>query len=114
MLISACFYSLYSHLYWTELAVASDDVTLSELNLRDNTIAILTSSSNPQISPVLALDSVTDRLWVSEQSTGDILSCDVSAGTMDCRVEVNTSLLLNSIPRSRRACFLESVCVVNC
>ena len=95
-----------SHMYWTEHAAIGVAVTLYQLNLRDNTVVTLASSSSHlQLSPALALDGITDRLWMSDQSNGNILSCEISTGTLNCQVEVNTSLLLNSIPRSKLDCF---------
>ena len=68
-------------------------------------VMLASSSSDAQLSSALALDSTTDRLWVSDQSNGDILSCDLSTETLNCQVEVNTSLLLNSIPKGKSAYF---------
>ena len=91
-----------------------DDVaTLHQLNLRDNSMVTLSSPSNDmQLSPALALDSITDRLWVSDQSNGSILSCDTSTETLSCQTEVNTSPLLNSIPRSKLTCFYKIASMV--
>ena len=61
------------------------------------------SSTVPQLSSALALDGVTDRLWLSDQSNGNILSCDLSTGKFNCQVEVNTTLLLNSTSKSKLA-----------
>ena len=59
-------------------------------------VTLASPSGDLKLSPALALDSITDRLWVSDQSNGNILSCDVSTGTLNCQAEVNTSPLLNS------------------
>ena len=106
--VALVFICVYSHLYWTEHSTISVAATLHQLNLRDNTMMTLVSSSSDlQLSPALALDSTTDKLWVFDQSTGSILSCYplVITGVVFCQVEVDTSLLLNSTSRSKSTCF---------
>ena len=81
-----------------------DAATLHQLNLKDNTMTVLANStSDPQLTSALALDGVTDRLWLSDQSNGNILSCDTSTEKFNCQVEVNTTLLLNSTAKSKFA-----------
>ena len=63
------------------------------------------SSTDPQLSSALALDGVTDRLWLSDQSNGNILSCDVSTRKFNCQAEVNATFLLNLTAKSKLACF---------
>ena len=45
----------------------------------------------------IILEGNTGRLWLSDQSSGDIWSCDpIAAGLCNCRVEVAVSSLNNA------------------
>ena len=44
----------------------------------------------------LVWDTVTERLWLSDRSSGDIVSCDLNgSGQLECQLEVNNTLLPN-------------------
>ena len=70
--------------------------SLYQLDLRNVTngaIQIISKSSNRRkrsitmdITPALTLDPISGLLWVCDQSTGNILSCNASS--MQCNVEV--------------------------
>ena len=47
-----------------------------------------------EITSALVLESTTDRIWLCDRMSGDIISCNVtSLGDIMCRVEVNHSEL---------------------
>ena len=42
----------------------------------------------------LVWDTVTERLWLSDRLSGDIVSCDLNgSGQLECQLEVNNTLL---------------------
>ena len=47
-----------------------------------------------EITSALVLESTTDRIWLCDRMSGDIISCNVtSLGDIMCRVEVDHSEL---------------------
>ena len=45
-----------------------------------------------EITSALVLESTTDRIWLCDRMSGDIISCNVtSLGVIMCRVEVDRS-----------------------
>lgn len=92
----------FSFLHWT--LTDSGSSQLFQLDLRDNGVVPLLQLSQRRrrellssLMPTsaLALDPVTNRLWLCDQPSGNILSCPSSVAMADCQVEVNASALGN-------------------
>ena len=96
----------HSYLYWT---IANDSSnSLHQLNLRDpsssTTLTMPTSQvgkrqagislSSLSLTPALALDPRTRRLWVCDANSGDILSCNPTNSS--CDVEVSAAAITRS------------------
>ena len=89
-------------LHWTEYSPSTPSSQLYQLNLTNHMITSLISSSRKReidissLEPTGALvwDTVTERLWLSDRLSGDIVSCDLNgSGQLECQVEVNNTLL---------------------
>ena len=90
--------------HWT--LTDSGSSQLFQLDLRDNTslVSFLQSPGRRRDvlsglvpTSALAQDPETNRIWLSDQSSGDILSCISSPTLIDCQVEVSASNLGNGI-----------------
>ena len=95
---------LYRFLHWTLTDAGSSE--LFQLDLRDNTSSLTLLHSSLQQRDIqsglvptsgLAQDPETDRIWLSDQLSGDILSCVTSPTLTDCQVEVSASRLGNGV-----------------
>ena len=95
---------LYRFLHWTLTNSTSNE--LFKLDLRDNTslVSLLQLSwqwrdvlSSLVPTAALAQDPQTSRIWLSDKSSGDILSCVSSLTLMDCQVEVDAGALDNGV-----------------
>ena len=82
-IITLYYTGLYTHsyLYWTEYIHKHKFVTLHRLNIMTHVAETFDSfsSTDHQLSPALTLDPTTDRLWLSNRSSGGIVSCDPSS-----------------------------------
>ena len=94
----------YRFLHWTLNNSGSNE--LFRLDLRDNTSLVsLVQSSQRRMDVVSSLvpttaltqDPETNRIWLSDRLSGDILSCASSPSFIDCQVEVNASNLDSGI-----------------
>ena len=99
----------FSYLYWTEYIHKHAFTTLHRFNLKNSFVETLNSfsSSRHQLSRALTFDPTTDRLWVSSQSSGLIVSCDpsllpwwfgsesllINNGSQACTIEFNVTEL---------------------
>ena len=96
-------YVLYRFLHWT--LTDSGSTELFQLDLRDNKrlVSLLQSSQwrrdvQNELVPTSALtqDPETNRIWLSDQLSGNILSCVTSPTLTACQVEVSASELGNT------------------
>ena len=94
---------LYRFLHWT--LTDSGSTKLFQLDLRANKslVSLLQSSQRQRdvqndLVPTSALtqDPETNRIWLSDHLSGNILSCATSPTLTDCQVEVSASELGNT------------------
>lgn len=100
------FFLLFSSLiHWSEFS--SSYSRLSQYNLATNTFTPLISSPSSRkrrevdpstIQPTSGIvwDVVTERVWICDNSTGNIVSCNGSVTPLSCTVEVNRSALMDN------------------
>ena len=102
----ACIFTIFlgtsSFLQWTQQNV--NDISLYQLNLRNNEVITLTSSRSNRrkrnidiatvdITKALAWDPFTQQVYLCDVNTGNINVCNVSATEVtNCDIAVNGSI----------------------